>query len=243
VCWIVPMHAEHTVVVGHRLNESERRRSLVHMIRAHERHTTRPGKAESRRPWRMLHSLGRRGLCRAQQPLCEMGPDWHPSNLTSQLVDMLRAGVGGVGDLARLRRFLRRLRAGRPVLVAAIGASVVADYGGAIGYMQDRQGLGLVSPSMRMVKSCWRGKGQLMVNAAQAHGKGEVKAAQVSAWSACQCHDTVRRQRRPELCPHRRRLASQPNALDVTDVCNLAGCFLCSTSSGSNHLTQAMCRW
>ena len=76
--------------------------------------------------------------------LCGLSkPDWHPSNFNKRLRDALRAGVAGQGNAARLRRVLRTLRAGKEtVVVTAVGASVTADFGGIVGYMQDHFALG-----------------------------------------------------------------------------------------------------
>lgn len=81
-------------------------------------------------------------LCSGGSHLCGIEPAWHPSALSPHLQAMLRAGAIP-GETERLRAVLRSLRRGNDsVLVTALGASVTADYGGAVGHMQDRFLLG-----------------------------------------------------------------------------------------------------
>ena len=63
---------------------------------------------------------------------------WHPSRLPRDLKKLLRAGVTSAGDLGRLQQALTRLERGDSLVLSAVGASVTADYGGALGRLQDR---------------------------------------------------------------------------------------------------------
>ena len=66
-------------------------------------------------------------------------PDaWHPRHLTHHLSAIIRAGITTRGDLGRLHDALSRQVQGDGLLVAALGASVTADFGGAVGLWQDR---------------------------------------------------------------------------------------------------------
>ena len=92
--------------------------------------------APSRTPW-----LGYGAPC-ANSGLCGQLPGWHPQRIESRLRESLHAGTT-IGQPARLRRVLRTLREGREdITVTGIGASVTADFGGAVGWMQDRFSLG-----------------------------------------------------------------------------------------------------
>ena len=80
-------------------------------------------------------------VCRwncTQSRLCSLDDAWHPSALTPRLREALRAGVSGHSvDGHRLERVLRRVQAGQPITISAVGASLTADYAGAVGWMQD----------------------------------------------------------------------------------------------------------
>ena len=81
---------------------------------------------------------------------CTLAASWHPESLPAGLAAMLRRGVLRKGRLDRLREALSAVDAGRPLTVVAIGASVTANHGGAVGVFQDQFPLRYIAP----VSSC-----------------------------------------------------------------------------------------
>lgn len=79
-----------------------------------------------------------------------LAASWHPESLPAGLAAMLRRGVLRKGRLDRLREALSAVDAGRPLTVVAIGASVTANHGGAVGVFQDQFPLRYIAP----VSSC-----------------------------------------------------------------------------------------
>lgn len=69
--------------------------------------------------------------------VCGQLPEWNPMFMNSSLRRKLSAGIANMGDPTRLLKVLRRVNDGQGVTLAALGASVTAEYGGAIGEMQD----------------------------------------------------------------------------------------------------------
>ena len=88
------------------------------------------------------------------QPAAWLPPDWHPSNLSASLRERLRAGVAQVGHHGRLRKVLERRERGEPLIIAALGNSVTADFGGVVGKMQDRFHLGYIGTPRRCKAKC-----------------------------------------------------------------------------------------
>ena len=72
---------------------------------------------------------------------------------------LLRDGVSRVGHQGRLTQALARLRRGKGLVLAAIGASVTADHGGIVGEMQDKFSLtffgGVRSCAGKCVRAGW----------------------------------------------------------------------------------------
>ena len=65
-------------------------------------------------------------------------PDWKPRSWPPELASMLARGVLCRGRPERLLRAMRDARLGKPVVVAAVGSSLTANLGGAVGMWQDR---------------------------------------------------------------------------------------------------------
>ena len=82
-------------------------------------------------------------------------PDrWQPSNIPAELATRLRAGVSRLGHLGRVRRVLARVDRGEPIVMAALGSSVTSDFGGAVGYMQERFKLGYIGVPRKCRGKC-----------------------------------------------------------------------------------------
>ena len=81
---------------------------------------------------------------------------WHPANLPVPLVASLRRGVSRRGNQGRLVNALSRLKSGRGLVLTAIGASVTADFGGAVGAMQDQFALTYFGTPRRCTHECVR---------------------------------------------------------------------------------------
>ena len=76
-------------------------------------------------------------------------PEWHPSRLPEDFVHELRGAIGQMGHLGRLRRVLDRVARNEPIVVAGLGNSVTADFGGVVGAMQDRFPIGYIGTPRR----------------------------------------------------------------------------------------------
>jgi len=71
-------------------------------------------------------------------PISWLPPGWRPRALPEKLKAVLRRGVAHQGQTERLATLLRAAAAGRPVVVAGLGASITSDFGGAFGGHQRR---------------------------------------------------------------------------------------------------------
>ena len=78
------------------------------------------------------------------QPQDWLPEQWQPSSLSENLNSRLRAGVTQAGHLGRLRQAMAKARGGKPIVMVGLGASVTSDFGGAVGYMQERYSLGYI---------------------------------------------------------------------------------------------------
>ena len=76
--------------------------------------------------------------------ICALQTEWHPFAFGASMQNALRSGIKGGHANGRLERVLRKIRAGKHVVITALGASVTSDYAGAIGWMQRRFSLGYV---------------------------------------------------------------------------------------------------
>ena len=87
--------------------------------------------------------------------LCDLpaSPSWLPNAHDQRMRNALRAGISNGND-ERIRAMLQRLRAGHEIVVTAIGASVTADHGGAVGWMQDKFLLGYSGTPSQCTRQC-----------------------------------------------------------------------------------------
>ena len=91
----------------------------------------------------------------APEPLtCTLPPSWHPSNIPLELARLATRGVHSSGDLTRLRAALRRRQRGEPCVILALGSSVTASFGGAIGRMQDSYAVAYSATGSGMPRWC-----------------------------------------------------------------------------------------
>ena len=80
---------------------------------------------------------------------------WTPTGWSSSFARMLRKGVVHWGDPSRLVDAMVRARAGQPITVVAVGASVTALNGGVIGAWQDQYpGISYISPLHKCTGRC-----------------------------------------------------------------------------------------
>ena len=93
---------------------------------------------------------GKSALPEQAQPSAWLPHSWEPSQLPARLISRLRAGVANVGHLGRLRRALSH----PPLILAGLGSSVTADFGGVVGSMQDRFQLAYMGTPRRCRNGC-----------------------------------------------------------------------------------------
>ena len=79
--------------------------------------------------------------------------EWQPSVLPESLLSMLSDGIVRQGSTWRLRKALQQARSGAPFVLAGVGASITADFGGVIGFMQDQFDVGLIGKAARYDRS------------------------------------------------------------------------------------------
>ena len=79
---------------------------------------------------------------------------WHPANFSAGLSDALGGGVAHEGRLRRLAQALLRGARGEGLLVAGVGSSMMADFGGVVGATQTRFALGHMGTALTCRGSC-----------------------------------------------------------------------------------------
>ena len=91
----------------------------------------------------------------APEPLtCGLAHGYHPSSIHPKLAQQVAKGVHSEGNLLRLREALRRTELGEPTVLLALGSSVTASFGGAVGRMQDRYKLAYSATGSGMPRWC-----------------------------------------------------------------------------------------
>ena len=99
--------------------------------------------------------------------------EWDPKDFSDELKQQLRNAVAQEGDLGRLRQVLGKLHRGESLEIAVLGSSVVSDFGGAIGYMQDRHALAYTGVPAKCHAACVQFGWLLPVFRFLTRGKGE----------------------------------------------------------------------